>query len=175
MSWNNLKWKFLFSGKNAFIQAFTVNKFLHSLLCNTQLANVPTSVLHPVASILSFKGDKIIRQIEIDYDLVEVKPYGVCFSFTKKSFHPNIIADDEIGVISPRALWATHIKKMLCHIQAYFWIACATACQKKVNSLLANIVSACTKRSFSSKNEEVMLLWRPRLFEEKLACTLWGG
>ncbi len=80
-----------------------MTEFLHSLLCNTQLANVFTSVLHPVASILSFKGCKIIRQIEIDYDLVEVKPYGVCFSFSKKSFYPNIIADEKIGVISPRA------------------------------------------------------------------------
>lgn len=79
-----------------------MNEFLHSLLCNTQLANIITSVLHPVASILSFKSCKIIRQLEIDYDLIEVKPYGVCFSFTKKRFLTNAIPDGEIGIISPR-------------------------------------------------------------------------
>ena len=77
--------------------------FVHSLLSNTQLANVLTPMLTPVINILTYKGCKIVRQIDIDYDLVEVKPYGVCFSFSRKTFAENLIAEEKIGLISPRA------------------------------------------------------------------------
>ncbi len=52
-------------------------EFQHSLICNTQLFNILTTV----ASVLSLILSKIIRQIKIDYGLVEVKPCGVCISF----------------------------------------------------------------------------------------------
>ena len=77
--------------------------FVHSLLSNTQLANVLTPMLTPVINILTYKGCKIVRQIDIDYHLVEVKPYSVCFSFSRKTFKENLIAAEKIGLISPQA------------------------------------------------------------------------
>ncbi|XP_065066524.1 uncharacterized protein LOC135692361 [Rhopilema esculentum] len=40
--------------------------------------------------------------MKINYNLIEVKPFGVCFNFATKTFHTESIGEEEIGNVSPR-------------------------------------------------------------------------
>ena len=85
------------SGKYAFVKSSSVKQFIHSLLSNSALANVMAPVINQVINIMAYKGCTIVRQIAINYDLIEVKPFGTCFSFKKKSFVMDAIAVGDIG------------------------------------------------------------------------------
>ncbi len=84
-------------GRYAYVKAGSVLHFLHSLLCNPQIADVLAPHIHSVCSILTFKGCEIIKPLVIDFNVVEVKPSGTCFSFSDKGFKENVIQEDNIG------------------------------------------------------------------------------
>ena len=56
-----------------------------------------------VINILSHPGCQIIRQLKFNYNLIEVKPTGVCFDTAAKKFITNPISDNAIGKESPCA------------------------------------------------------------------------
>ena len=91
------------NAKYTFVKSCTVLQFLHSLLCNSQISNFLTPCLPAVNNIISYKGCNILRQLSINYDLVEVKPYGRCFSFKEKCVVDSPLKEDEIGKVTPRA------------------------------------------------------------------------
>ena len=60
-------------------------------------------ILKRLEELLSRSTCQLINQIEIDYNLIEVKPCGVCFSIAEKEFVTSPISYSEIGKITPRA------------------------------------------------------------------------
>ena len=56
-----------------------------------------------IISILSNSGCQIIRQIEFDYNLSEVKLRGCCFNIELKKFVHNPLLESSVGKVSPRA------------------------------------------------------------------------
>ena len=67
------------------------------------MADLMASQVNHVVSILSNKGCQMIRQMKIDYILIEIKPFGTCFSIKEKRFIENPIGEELIGKISPTA------------------------------------------------------------------------
>ena len=57
-----------------------MDQFVHAALSNHKMADLMASQVNHVASIFSNKGCQMIRQMKIDYNLIEVKPFGTCFS-----------------------------------------------------------------------------------------------
>ena len=84
-------------GKYAFVKSLTADSFLHTLLRNTHIADQLAPQMKMVSTILSFKGCQIVPQLEINYDLIEVKPFGTCFSFETKGFIQNAMEESDIG------------------------------------------------------------------------------
>ena len=84
-------------GKYAFVKSLTVDSFPHTLLHNTDIAYILTPQMKMVSTLLSFKGCQIVPQLEINYDLIEVKPFGTCFSFETKGFSQNAMEESNIG------------------------------------------------------------------------------
>ena len=89
--------------KFSYVKSGSVMDFLHSLLCNAQIAELLTPHLAVVSNILSHKECTIVRQIVINYDLVELKPFGTCFCFSEKTFKADCFSDNDVGKITPRA------------------------------------------------------------------------
>ena len=89
--------------KFSYVKSCSVMDFLHSLLCNPQIAELLTPHLAVASNILSHEGCTIVRQIVINYDLVEVKPFGTCFCFSEKTFKADCFSDNDVGKITPRA------------------------------------------------------------------------
>ena len=90
-------------GKYTLIKCCSVDQFVHAALSNHKMADLMASQVNHVASILSNKGCQMIRQMKIDYNLIEVKPFGTCFSIKEKRFIENPIGKELIRKISPRA------------------------------------------------------------------------
>ena len=89
--------------KFTFVRSSSVNDFVHALLSNPKMAEVIAPQISSVISILSNSGCQIIRQIEFDYNLVEVKPQGCCFNIELKKFVHNPLLESSVGKVSPRA------------------------------------------------------------------------
>ena len=45
----------------------------------------------------------IIPPLKFDYNLIEVKPKGVCCNIAEKQFVPDAIPQEKLGLVSPRA------------------------------------------------------------------------
>ena len=89
--------------KFTFVRSSSVNDFVHALLSNPKMAEVIAPQISSVISILSNSGCQIIRQIEFDYNLIEVKPQGCCFNIELKKFVHNPLLESSVGKVSPRA------------------------------------------------------------------------
>ena len=89
--------------KFTFVRSSSVNDFVHALLSNPKMAEVIAPQISSVISILSNSGCQIIRQIEFDYNLIEVKPQGCCFNIELKKFVYNPLLESSVGKVSPRA------------------------------------------------------------------------
>jgi len=44
-----------------------------------------------------------IKQIQVDYNLIEVKPFGCCFDIESKSFVMNPLSSSKHGELTPRS------------------------------------------------------------------------
>ena len=80
-----------------------MNDFVHALLSSLKMAEVIAPQISSVISILSNSGCQIIRKIEFDYNLIEVKPQGCCFNIEMKKFVHNPLLESSVGKVSPRA------------------------------------------------------------------------
>ena len=90
-------------GKYSFTRCCSVAEFVHASLTNGKIADTLAAQVTNVINILSHPGCQIIRQLKFDYNLIEVKPTGVCFDIAAKKFIANPISDNAIGQESPRA------------------------------------------------------------------------
>ena len=70
--------------KYSFINCCSIGAFLDTLVANPNFFDVLAPNLKRLEELLSHSTCQLINQIEIDYNLIEVKPYGVCFSIAEK-------------------------------------------------------------------------------------------
>ena len=88
--------------KYSFISCCSIGAFLDTLVANPNFTDVLAPNLKRLEELLSRSTCQLINEIEIDYNLIEVKPYGVCFSIAEKEFVTSPISYSEIGKITPR-------------------------------------------------------------------------
>ena len=69
--------------KFAYVYTTTVESFLNILLANKKIAEVLINQLQQVNVIRSNRECSIIKQIQIDHNLIEVLPTGTCFNIEK--------------------------------------------------------------------------------------------
>ena len=89
--------------KYSFTRCCSVAEFVHASLTNGKTADTLSAQVTNVINILLHPGCQIIRQIKFNYNLIEVKPTGVCFDIAAKKFIANPVSDNAIGQESPRA------------------------------------------------------------------------
>ena len=86
-----------------YVYTTTVESFLNTLLANKKIAEVLISQLQQVNVILSNRECSIIKQIQIDHNLIEVLPTGTCFNIEEKRFVCGPFGESDIEKITP---WA---------------------------------------------------------------------
>ena len=79
-----------------------VEQFVHAVLSNKRMADLLAPQVNQIASILSNKGCQIIKQLTIDHNLIEVKPFRTCFNINRKMFVESPLPDDQVGNVTPR-------------------------------------------------------------------------
>ena len=85
--------------KYTYIYCCTVSRFIMRLLGNLRVADVVAPVVNPLINLLSDPECRLIHPIKIDYNYIEVTPYGRCFNIKMKCFQQD--PEDLNG--SPRA------------------------------------------------------------------------
>jgi len=63
-----------------------VNDFLLLALSNPEVADVLAPSFSAVSKLLSQPACRLIKPIQIDYNVIEVLPAGTCFHIAAKSF-----------------------------------------------------------------------------------------
>ena len=86
-----------------YVRCCPVEQFVHAVLSNKRMADLLAPQVNQIASILSNKGCHIIKQLTIDRNLIEVKPFGTCFNINRKMFVESPLPDDQVGNVTPRA------------------------------------------------------------------------
>ena len=89
--------------KYSFINFCSIGALVDTLVTNPNFTDVLAPNLERLEELLSCITCQLINQIEIDYNLIEVKLYRVCFSVAEKEFVTSPISYSEIGKITPRA------------------------------------------------------------------------
>ena len=89
--------------KYSFISCCSIGAFLDTLVANLNFTDVLARTLKKLEELLFRSTCQLIIQIEIDYNLIEVKPYGVCFSIAEQEFVTSPISYPGIGKITPKA------------------------------------------------------------------------
>ena len=69
-----------------FVYCSTVHDFIHSILGNKEVAEAIASQTSTLVSLLSVPACQLIAPIKMDFDFIEVLPYGTLFQISKKSF-----------------------------------------------------------------------------------------
>jgi len=67
----------------------SVNNYIMQLLGNPMVADVLAAHAYPVIRLLSEQSCRIIKQIRIDFNYIEVLPKGFFFNIRKKTFEEN--------------------------------------------------------------------------------------
>ena len=102
--------------KFAYVYTTTVESFLNTLLANKKIAEVLINQLQQVNVILSNRECSIIKQIQIDHNLIEVSPTRTCFNIEEKRFVCDPIGESDIGKITPRAfVHYTYKERVIAH------------------------------------------------------------
>ena len=64
----------------------TVHNFIHTMMGNREVANEIIDFQHRIIDLLSEKSCRLIEQLVIDFNFIEVLPKGYCFNIEKKTF-----------------------------------------------------------------------------------------
>ena len=92
-------------------QMSQVEQFVNAVLSNKKMADLLAPQMNQIASILSNNGWHIIKQLAIDHNLIEVKPFGTCFNINRKMLVESPLPDDQVGKVTPRAYVSYTYKK----------------------------------------------------------------
>lgn len=79
-----------------------MSTFLNTLAGARQYREVITPSLKQLTDLMSNDDFQGIPQLEIDYNLIEVQPLGMCFSIKEKMFVESPLSGEKIGQVSPR-------------------------------------------------------------------------
>lgn len=90
------------SSKYTFSHCCTVKRFLSVLGTNESYKETIVKHLHKLDSLLSDSESEFGKQMQIDFDLIEVSD-GWCFSLSRREFVENAICHTDVGRTSPRA------------------------------------------------------------------------
>ena len=90
------------NSKYTYQHCCTVKKFLSLLGSNDQFKETIIKHLSKLVEILGDRDCEFMKQLRINYDLIEVKG-GWCFSISQRKFVLHAIKSTEIGKESPRA------------------------------------------------------------------------
>ena len=83
--------------KYTYVKCCLVEQFVHAVLSNKKMADLLVSQVNQIASILSNKGCHIIKQMTIDHNQIEVKPFRTRFNINTKMFVESPLPDDQVG------------------------------------------------------------------------------
>ena len=72
--------------KYTFVHCSNVNDFIMNMLGNIEIATVITPVAKQLINFLSQPACRLIKPIEIDFNYIEVEPFGTCFDIEGKRF-----------------------------------------------------------------------------------------
>lgn len=72
--------------KFTFVFCASVHDFVHSILGNAEVADMIASHVTQIIGLLSVKASRLIEPLVIDYNYIEVLPFGTCFNIEKKLF-----------------------------------------------------------------------------------------
>ena len=89
--------------KYTYVRCCPVEQFVHAILSNKKTADLLAHQVNQIASILINKQCQIIKQLTIDHNLIEVRPFGTSVDINRKMFAKNPLSDDQVGKLTPRA------------------------------------------------------------------------
>ena len=72
--------------KYTYVWCCTVERFLDYAMEDENVRSSILSVLNSVTQLLQRASCRLIKQLVIDYNFIEVQPYGTCFNIMKKCF-----------------------------------------------------------------------------------------
>jgi len=72
--------------KFTFVYCSSVHDFIHHIMGNAEVADAIASFAGQIIGLLSVKACRLIRPIVIDYNFIEVQPFGTCFNISGKCF-----------------------------------------------------------------------------------------
>ena len=84
--------------KYTYSYCVTVKVYLLNLLGNVEIADVIAPFLQMLTGLLSEPACRLIAPIKVEYNFIEVQPYGTCFDIERKNF-----VLDPVMAGSPRA------------------------------------------------------------------------
>ena len=85
-----------------YIYMMDIDTYLHKMMANDNLREDLVKHGDCIASLLKLPACDLIKQIEFDFDLIEVMvPCGTCFRILKRKFIHKPISDDDIRKVSP--------------------------------------------------------------------------
>lgn len=73
-------------GKFTFVFCSSVHYFIHFTMGNSEVADQIVSQVTPIVNLLSESACRIIKPISLDFNFIEVTPYGTCFNIREKRF-----------------------------------------------------------------------------------------
>ena len=95
---NGKVFKKLEKSKFTYVECTTVENFLMAVLKNVEIAELLTKVYGTVKEYLKNPSCGLVRQLKIDYNVIEVLPSGTLFHIARKEF-----VQHETFNASPRA------------------------------------------------------------------------
>ena len=72
--------------KFTFVYCSSVFDFIHSILGNSEVADVIAGQVSNLVALLSVPSCRILKPIVIDHNFIEVQPYGTVFNIDQKKF-----------------------------------------------------------------------------------------
>lgn len=74
------------AAKYTYVYSSSVYDFIHFILGSPAVADQIVSHVQPLINLLSVSSCRIIKPIVIDYNFIEVTPFGTCFNIKEKRF-----------------------------------------------------------------------------------------
>ena len=78
-----------------------IDTYLHKMMANDKLREDLVKHGDRIATLLKHPACQLIKQIEFDFDLIEVMlPCGTCFRISERKFVHEPISDDDVGKVT---------------------------------------------------------------------------
>ena len=75
--------------KFTYVYCSSVFDFIHSILGNPEIADIIAGQVTNIIYLMSVPASRIVKPIIMDYNFIEVQPFGTCFNIEDKTFQVN--------------------------------------------------------------------------------------